>query len=356
MQLLALAVAALSVVGGAAGYWAWQENDEGYSWARCASAAHVDPADEAPFLYRTRIRSDMGDHVVRLCVWDETGRLLFNEEFELLFGNERVVDAWVTAQTVNAWIELDESPAGGGSPLRTDSCPSGAFEKPVVLKPGYNGDAGQCIVRPVPPAEAMNKDRSDLAIATGARELMRGGAAAAMLGAVSAGAGAAVLVRTRKLARLGVLFLFSRISRPRTLDQQARSRIHMLLSQEPGLNGSQIRRRLGFANGHVAYHLAVLEREEIVTSVGLVPPRYFIVGTLTPDEMRRRAALRNEHLARFYAAVMEAPGANVRQVAQRLGVSAPQASRVARRLERAGLLMRDRRGRNVVLKAVAAQT
>jgi len=169
--------------------------------------------------------------------------------------------------------------------------------------------------------------------------------------AVGAGLGASTATGLLILARTPIYFgflLFTRLRRPKVLDQVRRGQIHDLVDANPGIHANAIAKQLRLARGEAQYHLHVLVRERMLARVHNWGTRnFFIVGRYSPAEMRARAALRSQALGRLYGAIVQSNGAPLSDVARASGYSLARASRLARRLEEVGLVERAQRGRAV---------
>lgn len=162
------------------------------------------------------------------------------------------------------------------------------------------------------------------------------------------GAGAAFALG--KFPHLGALVLYSRIAKPRVLDQSVRARVFDLVEREPGIHAGQLLRSLETAEGQTAYHLGVLARERALVSVGLPGMKHwFVAGRFSPDQMRAIALLRDPTRRRIYESIVEGPGTTLRSLAARVGVSVAQCSRGVRALADAGLVERRPSGRELAL-------
>lgn len=151
------------------------------------------------------------------------------------------------------------------------------------------------------------------------------------------------------LLALGGL-LYTRLSRPKLLDQEARAKVYAMVATEPGLHASEVARRLGGGHGLAEYHLGVLVREGYLTTVATPGfRRYFVTGRLPPAAMRAQATLAQGRAADALRAIAARPGLSLSDLAAALGVQAPAASKVVDRLEAAGLVERRRDGRAVRL-------
>lgn len=148
------------------------------------------------------------------------------------------------------------------------------------------------------------------------------------------------------------IFLYTRIARPRVLDQSLRGRIHALVAQQPGIHAQELMRLLDAGEGQTAYHLGVLAREKMVVAVGKPwMKHWFVTGAYSPEQMRALSTLRDATRRRVYEAIVAEPGVTLRPLAARLGLSVSQASRAARELDRAGVVERKHKGRTLHLSA-----
>ncbi|MBI2078406.1 MAG: MarR family transcriptional regulator [Euryarchaeota archaeon] len=159
-----------------------------------------------------------------------------------------------------------------------------------------------------------------------------------------------------KFLHAPVARLFTRLERPRLLEQRVRGQIHDVVRDDPGVHASQIQSRLGLAQGQLQHHLGVLERERLLVRVPVQGAHhYFLSGTVSPAEMRAMAAARHGNLDRVLAEIRENPGIPVAELAARLGLSPPRVSRLSQRLEDLGLVERVRTGRQVLLRPGAGR-
>ena len=98
---------------------------------------------------------------------------------------------------------------------------------------------------------------------------------------------------------------------------------------------NQIKRDLGLNNGTVSYHLRVLEKSGVISSVKKDQKRFFYVGAL-PDGFNEQVysdldlALATE--------IMERPGVCAFELAKTAGVSQSSITYHVKRLERRGLV------------------
>lgn len=158
-----------------------------------------------------------------------------------------------------------------------------------------------------------------------------------------------------KFPGIGALLLYSRLARPRVLEQAVRAQVLDLVGREPGIHSREIVRGLDAAEGQIAYHLGVLAREKHLVSIGTPGfRRWFVTGRYSPDQMRAIATLRDPTRGRVYDAVVAKPGASLSEVADAIGVSLPQTSRAVSALVRGGLVERQANGRSLALRPARA--
>ncbi|MBI2078536.1 MAG: helix-turn-helix transcriptional regulator [Euryarchaeota archaeon] len=162
--------------------------------------------------------------------------------------------------------------------------------------------------------------------------------------------GAAAAAATYRWWKYPFASLFTRILKPRALDQPARARIHAYMRENPGVRAHDLVKALDLATGQTMHHLRMLEHQGlIVRTGGPFSRRYFLKGSMSPREMAQHVARQNPALAGLQDAVAASPGISVAQVSESLHVSAPHASRLALQLAAAGLIERVPEGRVVRL-------
>lgn len=154
------------------------------------------------------------------------------------------------------------------------------------------------------------------------------------------------------LGRLVFVPLFSRLERGEVLDNEARRRVLEVAHAEPGVNASELLAKAAVSGGVGGYHLGVLEREGYLTAVETAGfRRYYVTGSMDVAAMRRDAALRAGSSARVHAIVLAEPGIRLTDLARRAGLSIAVTSKTVKALEKAGLVAKERRGREVVLRS-----
>lgn len=172
-----------------------------------------------------------------------------------------------------------------------------------------------------------------------------GGGTPLLAGAAAVGL-AGVLALLLAKGSLGALY--TRLARPRLLQQEARARTYQLVADRPGIHASGVARHLGGGHGPAEYHLGVLVREGFLTRVVAKGfRRYFVTGKLPPDEMRAITAMHQRRGADALQLLAQRPGLTVGELAAALGVQPPAASKTVDALAAAGLVERRREGRAV---------
>lgn len=173
-----------------------------------------------------------------------------------------------------------------------------------------------------------------------------------LTGAVVYGGGAAasslVLTFTYRWWKIPFWSLFSRLQKPRILEQETRAQIYQFIQARPGVRAQQVLRGLQLATGQTMHHLAILQRQGYVTRTRApFARRYFVKGTMSPQDMQAVVVREHPVLARVEMLVKRRPGLNVGEMAKELGTSAGQVSRLVQQLVDARLVERRPEGRHV---------
>lgn len=141
--------------------------------------------------------------------------------------------------------------------------------------------------------------------------------------------------------------LFSRISKERTL-RGRREEIFDLIRGEPGIHLSDVAKRLDCGWGTVLYHLSVLERTGYVTVVKEAGfKRYFPTGEYNYGSLRTLYALKGAPARTIYDAIRSNPGINGVGLAEKVGVRPASLARPVAQLVALGIVLKERRGREV---------
>lgn len=177
------------------------------------------------------------------------------------------------------------------------------------------------------------------------------GKAAVATGFVALLAGAAYVFWPAVKSGL-VLPLYSRVERPRVLDNARRSQIAAIIEQQPGIHFQEIARRLQLGAGEARHHLNKLLLTGVVTEQandGFTC--YFLKGALDRRIMLAAPVLKAEGARRVLRAVLENPHASLTDVAALTGLSTPTVHYHVRRLAGTSLVEARRTGGEVRLLA-----
>src|SRR5690349_6918724 len=118
--------------------------------------------------------------------------------------------------------------------------------------------------------------------------------------------------------------VFARVQGPeadRLTQQPVRRRLLSLIAQKPGIHASELCREAGEPWGTVQYHLSLLHRSEMVTSVETGRERRFFPPGIAPQKARLLAILnqgRRPEIARY---IQEHPGQRQVDICAALAVS-----------------------------------
>lgn len=115
--------------------------------------------------------------------------------------------------------------------------------------------------------------------------------------------------------------LFGQVEAENLLDQPMRRRLLALIGEHPGIHASQLCREAGEPWGTVQYHLSLLHKGDLVTSVEAGRERRFFPGEIDPARARLLAMLhqgRRQEIARF---IQENPGTRQVDICDALDVS-----------------------------------
>ena len=175
--------------------------------------------------------------------------------------------------------------------------------------------------------------------------------------AISVGMFAVGIVAYFSLTEVGYLALsfsllvplFTRIRHEKVLDNFTRGQIFGYIQANPGAHYSAIQQVLDIENGVLAYHLRVLMREEFIVARNEgVFKRFYPRDYKIPKGRTLLTRLQVDILE----AVEKSPGISQRDVAHALGESKQVISYNVGVLREAGILSGERRGREVLLRAV----
>jgi predicted transcriptional regulator len=154
----------------------------------------------------------------------------------------------------------------------------------------------------------------------------------------------------QRYGSLGALPLFTRIAKAELLDNKVRADIMDLVKTNPGINVSEISRRLDVAWGTATHHLQKLRAERLVNVRLVGHQKCFFPngGTYTPREMEILSVTKSPTARKIAEFVAERGPTSHRDVSQALNLSPALVSFHARKLVDAGLLARQRQGRRTL--------
>jgi WD40 repeat protein/predicted transcriptional regulator len=143
-----------------------------------------------------------------------------------------------------------------------------------------------------------------------------------------------------------VLFipLYTRMKKTAVLDNFSRGQLHGYIVANPGVHMNAIRDRFGLSNGEVAYHLRVLEREGLVSSLSDGLRRRFYPGEGGPRERPQELTFAQNLLVGL---MEKSPGITGTELARLAGTSPQVVNYHLKKLWRMELITMDRDGRVV---------
>lgn len=155
------------------------------------------------------------------------------------------------------------------------------------------------------------------------------------------------LIREHGLKLLFLIPAYAKLRKKHLLNNEYRDAIATLVKDEPGITASEMHKTVGGSLSTVVYHLRVLEKNNVMTS--LVDGRYkrfFPAEDVSWGERGRLAALRSAKTRLIYEAIHSEPGLAPAELSKRAGISRPGVYWHVDRLERVGLVSHDKeRGR-----------
>lgn len=159
-------------------------------------------------------------------------------------------------------------------------------------------------------------------------------------------------------AFLGFLFavllaawLYHRIVRAEVLEQATRRRVFDAIWRDPGIRMATIAGLLGLDYTTVRYHVRRLEEPGLVRGVGSGQKAWFAAGHWASEEVELRALVGTAMAVALYRWLQAHGPTDVSGCAAGIGVSLPTVTRAAARLTRAGMILREREGKRVMLRA-----
>ena len=305
-------------------------------------------------LYRVRVVNEAGAPIdAEVCMFDADGVQRLHRTVVVAAANEWIVELRVPVGTFAHSIhgDLVDGVGGGGGATGADLgwCFSRAVEFANRIRSnGFLGEDVRCVDNKMESREDEERQAAGLGAFVGPP----GGSAAGWAAGGLAVAGVGILAWAHwPRIKPFVLALFTRLERPRILDHRVRQEIRELVASDPGIHARAIMTALDLAEGQTRYHLNVLVREKVLSSMGT---NYFVHGKYSPNQMRVVLALRNPSLERLLNLVRANPELTIGELAQRLQHSHSSVSKLARELEHIGLVETRKTGRTVRLVAARA--
>lgn len=141
---------------------------------------------------------------------------------------------------------------------------------------------------------------------------------------------------------------YAKLRKDELLDNRIRDQILQVVRNDPGINTTDLAKRVDAGWGTVVYHLSVLERHNLVSS--LIDGRFhrfFPVGVIDFSTRGQVAVMKNERTKQIFELIDVEPGIVQEALARRVGISAPAAIFHLKRLEEVGMVGRVKKGRKV---------
>lgn len=172
-------------------------------------------------------------------------------------------------------------------------------------------------------------------------------------GSVTAGSFTAILIATiyilggteiGKYKLLGfVIPLYSKLTKKMVLDHETRGMIRGYIIANPGDHFTSIKKQIGLKNGTLAYHLKILERENIIKSKrdGVFKRFYPTNVKISPEmiHMSKQEVILNS--------IIENPGISRKEMALQIGLSRQVINYHAKGLIQAGLVRSEKYGKKI---------
>lgn len=120
------------------------------------------------------------------------------------------------------------------------------------------------------------------------------------------------------LLKFMVVPLYTKLKRDEVLDNFTRGRLYGMIEDNPGIHYTQLKRKAGLGNSTLAFHLAVLEREEFVRSeLDGAFKRFYPRNAQITDEVMDLSVVQQ----RILHIVRNSPGVTQTEIADAAGVS-----------------------------------
>ncbi len=145
--------------------------------------------------------------------------------------------------------------------------------------------------------------------------------------------------------------LFTRIPQDKILENSTRRQIFNAIQKNPGINMSQISKELGIGWGTTVHHVKKLEGAMKVHVEERNNERCFFEngGTFPADSMAAVAALKDSTAKGIFGYIRKNPGTSQKEIAAHLEVGPSLVSWHVTRLEKEGIINRNRSGKSFQL-------
>ncbi len=137
--------------------------------------------------------------------------------------------------------------------------------------------------------------------------------------------------------------VFGRVEADPLLDQPLRRRIIQIIRRKPGIHASELCRESGEAWGTVQYHLGLLRKSELVSSVESGRERRFFPPDMDPQRARMLSLLNQGRRQEIAAFIRDHPGIRQVDICDAVAVSRKTFRSSIRPLVEEGLI-EERRG------------
>ena len=142
---------------------------------------------------------------------------------------------------------------------------------------------------------------------------------------------------------VALVVLYSKLKKEEVLDQYLRGKIHGYIIANPGEHYNGIKKALKLNNGSLAYHLSILEKEELVKSRNDGMFKRFFPYEQAIDE----ADIQSNTQAQVQKHIANNPGITQKKLAARLGIAPSTVNYHIKNLEKSDLVTAEKKGFNV---------
>lgn len=180
---------------------------------------------------------------------------------------------------------------------------------------------------------------------------------AATLSLAIAGISLGLGALAQRYGGIGAIPLYSRIAKSELLENEVRQQIFELIRQNPGINVSQIARRLTVAWGTATHHLHKLRQERLVSiRIASNQKCYFPnAGSYTPHEMDVMGAVKHPTARRIAEFLLRAGPQCHGDISHALGLNPALVSFHIEKLLRGSVVARHRDGRRSIFTPLEPQ-